>query len=246
MDLNIHQSTSKGLDLMGNQPTMTSIELREVINTARKEFGENPVRNDDFIKRIEDELDGELGRCETFAAPITGTPMKGYHLTLDQCLLVGMRESKAVRRSVLAQLKKRQGRVPQTLPEALRLAADLVEQNAKISYERDEAIRTKAQIGNSREATAMATASAAKREAKRLKDELGKGVNQATVTAVGNATGMKLGRKDATPLSRWCKERGVTANHVPDGRYGKVRAWPAGAWLDCFGVDLQELFGGEA
>lgn len=86
--------------------TMTSIELREIINAARESHGENPVRNDDFVKRIEDELEGELGRCETFAASKTKTPMKGYLLTRDQCTLVGMRESKAVRRAVLVKLKE--------------------------------------------------------------------------------------------------------------------------------------------
>lgn len=242
----IHQNQNNGLALMGGQPTMTSLELRGLINAARKEFGENLVRNDDLISRIEDELEGELGVCEIFAHPQSGVKMRYYDLTLDQCLLVGMRESKAVRRSVLAQLKKRQGQVPQTLPEALRLAADLAEQNEALSLERDEAIRTKAQIGSNREATAMATASAAKREARRLKDELGRGANQATITAVENAIGEKLGRRAYVPLRRWCKAQGVVAKDVHDERYGAVKAWPAGAWLECFDIDLQKLFGSEA
>lgn len=56
-----------------------------------------------------------------------------YDLDFDQMMLVGMRESKAVRRSVLAKLKVMHGpQIPQTLPEALRLAADLAEQNAQL------------------------------------------------------------------------------------------------------------------
>lgn len=48
-------------------------------------------------------------------------------------MLMGMRESKAVRRSVLAKLKVMHGpQIPQTLPEALRLAADLAEQKAEL------------------------------------------------------------------------------------------------------------------
>lgn len=57
-----------------------------------------------------------------------------------------------------------------------------------LTAERDEAIRTKAQIGSSREATAMATASAKSRECKRLtaenaelKDAVGRGTNWHTV-----------------------------------------------------------------
>ena len=57
-----------------------------------------------------------------------------------------------------------------------------------LTAERDEAIRTKAMIGSSREATAMATASAKSRECKRLtaeneelKDAVGRGTNWRTV-----------------------------------------------------------------
>lgn len=144
MDLNIHQSTSKGLALTGGQPTMTSIELRALINAARKEFGEPAVENSHFVKRIEDELEGELGGTKIFRPAQGGTPMRYYDLTLDQCLLVGMRESKAVRRSVLAQLKKRQKATAQ-LPDfsnpaaAARAWADEVEQKQKLELAYEEA-----------------------------------------------------------------------------------------------------------
>ena len=53
-------------------------------------------------------------------------------MTADQCKLVAMRESKGVRRAVLARLNeleaKQAPRVPQTMAEALRLAADQAEQ----------------------------------------------------------------------------------------------------------------------
>ena len=78
--------------------------------------------------------------------------------------------------------------VPKTLPEALRLCAAEIEAKEKALQERDEAIRTKAMIGSSREATAMATASAKSRECKRLtaenaelKDAVGRGTDWHTV-----------------------------------------------------------------
>lgn len=122
------------MDLITTQKevTMTSLELRELINIARKELGEPLVRNNQFLARIEDELDGELGGCKTFVTESGGTPMRYYDLTIEQCLLVGMRESKAVRRSVLAQLKElqaaQQPKLPQTFAEALQLAADQAKQ----------------------------------------------------------------------------------------------------------------------
>ena len=46
-------------------------------------------------------------------------------------------------------------------------------QNDQLAMERDEAIRTKARIGSSREATAMATASAKSRECEKLREQIG-------------------------------------------------------------------------
>lgn len=88
------------------EATMTSLELRDIINASREEQGESRVENSHFLKRIEDELEGELGLRKVFVNPEGGRPAGYYELTRDQCTLVGMRESKAVRRSVLAKLKE--------------------------------------------------------------------------------------------------------------------------------------------
>ena len=78
--------------------------------------------------------------------------------------------------------------VPKTLPEALRLCAAEIEAKEKALQERDEAIRTKAMIGSSREATAMNTASQKSKECAKLtaenaelKDAVGRGTNWHTV-----------------------------------------------------------------
>jgi phage antirepressor YoqD-like protein len=61
-----------------------------------------------------------------------GTQTNYIKLTVDQCKLVAMRESKAVRRAVLSRLNEMDGqqaiKVPTTLSGALRLAADQAEQ----------------------------------------------------------------------------------------------------------------------
>lgn len=61
--------------------------------------------------------------------------------------------------------------LPTTFLDALKALVKSEEEKLALQAERDEAIRTKAQIGSNREATAMATASAKSRECKRLTAE---------------------------------------------------------------------------
>lgn len=111
--------------------------------------------------------------------------------------------------------------------------------------QRDHAIETKAEIGSRREATAMATASAAVRQANQLKEELGRGLRQATVAAVEKVAKRKFGKQGFRPLKNWCAENGVQATKVHDPRYGWVRSWPASAWAAVYQIDLADLFGAD-
>ncbi|EGK5349367.1 Rha family transcriptional regulator [Salmonella enterica] len=113
---------------------------------------------------------------------------------------------------------------------------------AEVSEERDKAIRTKSQISNKREASALGKLSAARRRCRMLEEQLGESVKHATIIKVENATGRK-GEFTYLLLRRWCKENGVLPESVPDERYGSVKAWPADAWLAVYGIDLKSLFG---
>ena len=104
---------------------MSSRDLLDLINQVRAQFNEKPVRLNDFNSRIADELDGE--NYETFVVQnFNNTESIVFELTIDQCMLIGMRESKAVRKNVLAILKQKQ--LPQSFSEALQLAADQARQ----------------------------------------------------------------------------------------------------------------------
>ncbi|WPJ52101.1 hypothetical protein RCIP0045_00030 [Klebsiella phage RCIP0045] len=124
---------------------MSSLDfLNEVINPARAAAGEKPVRPSDFHARVNDEI-GENLNYENFVVGKTGHKTFYTTLNIDQMLLVGMRESKAVRRSVINTLKELQDAasksalpVPQTMGEALRLAADLWEEKERLALENKE------------------------------------------------------------------------------------------------------------
>lgn len=83
--------------------TMSSAELLEIINAARAEAGEPEIRRNKFAEKIEDELEGEH-YTKRVVQNLNRTESAIFDLTRDQCMLVSMRESKAVRRRVVARL----------------------------------------------------------------------------------------------------------------------------------------------
>lgn len=240
--------------------TLTTIQLYEIVNTARSSAGEKEIRSDAFMIRVKDELEGELGFPQMMDNPQGGRPRRFFTITHDQAMLVGMRESKAVRRKVMNMLNdfksKQQPQQPDLATDEgkLLMIQELASQqlvilaeNKQLADERDEAIRTKAHIGSRREASAMATASVASRQVKQLKNELGWGAEFATVRAVENALNEELPSNAYVGLRKWCRYHAVPAQQVPDKRYGHVMAWPAGVWREIHGICLVELFGnGEA
>ncbi|EBT1678025.1 phage antirepressor Ant [Salmonella enterica] len=120
------------------QDGIDSQQLLKMVNEARKLFGENPVRNNDFIARIKDELEGET--YENFVGRKNGANIDIVTMSYKQALRVAARESKAVRRSLIDKLEALQQKhspspvpaIPQSLPEALRLAAELAEQKQQL------------------------------------------------------------------------------------------------------------------
>ena len=126
--------------------------------------------------------------------------------------------------------------------DILKLAMESEEARIKAEAERDRAVATKAEIGSRREATAMATASAAMRQVNRLTEQLGRNMKHATMIAVEKAVGRKFGKQDWRPLRDFCKSKGLQAEKVTDARYGEVKAWPAEAWSEVYGIDLGSLF----
>ena len=106
-------------------------------------------------------------------------------------------------------------------------------QNDQLAMERDEAIRTKARIGSSREATAMATASAKSRECEKLREQIGDSKTYKAVTAITwlpdyfNMSNRGLYGSLAANLKKI--EAGMTSEFkhidIPDSRFGKVKAY---------------------
>ncbi|OAT23936.1 KilA family protein [Buttiauxella gaviniae ATCC 51604] len=102
--------TKMNLAVNGSVVTEKAIDsqyLLEMVNKARKECGESAVRNNDFIDRIKDELDGE--HYEIFVVQKANkTVSEKVVMSIKQALRVAARESKAVRRSLVDKLEDMQ------------------------------------------------------------------------------------------------------------------------------------------
>lgn len=129
--------------------------------------------------------------------------------------------------------------VPKSYAEALRLYADEVEQRELMQKQRDEAIRTKAYISDKKTATAMNTASQKSREVEKLKRELDKSKEFASIKAAEIRLKSKF---DWKPLRNYCTSHELEMPKIFDANYGSVRTYPAEAWQEIYGVDLKELF----
>ncbi|NQD78377.1 phage antirepressor [Pseudomonas sp. CM27] len=115
--------------------TMDTTELLALVNEARAGFGEGSVRHNDFVARCKDELDGE--HYETFVVQnLNNTQSEGLRLTADQCKLVAMRESKGVRRRVLARLNELEAQQVRPMTQAELIAASA---NHLVAIERKQA-----------------------------------------------------------------------------------------------------------
>ncbi|EJE3711453.1 phage antirepressor KilAC domain-containing protein [Salmonella enterica] len=121
------------------QDGIDSQQLLKMVNETRKLCGEPDIRNNKFIEKVLDELDGEH-YTKSVVQRLNNTTMTVVKMSYKQALRVAARESKAVRRSLIDKLEALQQEqspspvpaIPQSLPEALRLAAELAEQKQQL------------------------------------------------------------------------------------------------------------------
>lgn len=101
--------TKINLAVNGSVVTEKSIDsqyLLEMVNAARKQCGETAVRNNKFIEKVIDELEGE-----TYTKSVgrkNGQDIEVITMSIKQALRVAARESKAVRRSLVDKLEDMQ------------------------------------------------------------------------------------------------------------------------------------------
>ena len=123
--------------------------------------------------------------------------------------------------------------LPTTYIEALEALVASEKAKLALQAERDEAIRTKAQIGSSREATAMNTASQKSKECEKLREQIGDSKTYKRATAIPwlseyfdtrndglyNSLAHQLKKVEASMPSEFAHKPS------PDSRFGSVKAY---------------------
>ncbi len=224
----VSMSSSEIADLTRKLHKNVIRDIREMLDELKKDGSD--------VSHVREDLDSRGYTSNLHLdRELTELLLTGYSVPLRLKVIRRLNELEAQNRKSVA--------LP-SYAEALRLYADQIEQTQRVTHERDQAVATKAEIGARREATAMATASAAVKRARQLEDELGRNSLHATIISVEKATGNSFGKQGFRPLQKWCKSRSITPQKVPCPRYGEAAAWPAAAWVDCYGISLVDLFGG--
>lgn len=140
--------------------------------------------------------------------------------------------------------------IPKSFSEALLLAGKLEQEKEQALLERDVAIKTKAEIGNRREATAMNTAAQAVKksnkleiEVDKLEIELDKSKEWSTVIIMKQfnpdcdfegLSNNKIGKE----MSKYCRDNGFEIKKITEEniRY-EIGTYPKKAWKDRFDVE---------
>lgn len=153
-----------------------------------------------------------------------------YSLILSSKMPKAKKFKRWVTSEVLPEIRKTGSytRAPKSFKEALYLA---YKQQEKI----EELEKTKAWIGNKREAIAMNTASQKSKEVKKLQVALDLEMSYATVKKVEKMTGRKYNWRN---LKKFCQDAGLGWNKAFDSNYGSVNSYPIEAWKNVYGIEL--------
>ena len=153
-----------------------------------------------------------------------------YSLILSSKMPKAKKFKRWVTSEVLPEIRKTGSytRAPKSFKEALFLAYKQQEQIEELE-------KTKAWIGNKREAQAMNTASQKSKEVKKLQVALDLEMSFATVKKVEKMTGRKYNWRN---LKKYCQDAGLGWNKAFDANYGSVNSYPIEAWKNVYGIEI--------
>mgnify|MGYP005997091091 CR=1 FL=1 len=203
-------------ELSSNIKTMSSTQLGELLNYEKKEV------NRKIAAMFQAEIDG--GKI-TPSLDERGY-VSEYHLPEIEAQMFAAKWNIQHLRKVVEYFVAKP--ITQQLTQDQQLTA-LAHGVIKLTQERDEAIRTKAQIGSKREASAMATASTAMKRVKKLEAQLSTTGTHLSIIAAKLPERIDTEIKDGVQTWRVLKRISENFNHevikVTCPRFGQINTY---------------------
>lgn len=213
-------------DLTGKQHKDVIRDIRVMLDALQKDGAD--------LRHVREDKDAR-GYTAMFHLnrELTDTLLTGYSIPLRRKVIARWHELEA--KVAAPDLSTDEGKLL-TIQDLVAKQLALLADNKRIQLERDEAIRTKAQIGDRKTATAMATASAATKKAAKLEIELDRSRQYATVKRMemlyhGQSFNWRL-------LKSASADVGMPPVDVFDANYGKVKAYHADAWMEAYALPI--------
>jgi anti-repressor protein len=218
---------------------VTSLELVEQINIFREQErnrGSNDrlhanILHKSLLEIIRDEFSEEIGRGELMPSSYLNSQNKEhpmFEITHSQAKQVLARESKLVRKAVIAYIEKLESQIKTTAPVAISIEDALIQQllvTKAIRIEQEQ-IRTK-QV---------------EQDARILQIEAKQATRPEYFTVMGYAilNGAKVGLSLAAQIGRKakaiCSTKGYHIDKIHDPRFGQVGCYPADVLKEAFGT----------
>lgn len=237
--------------------TMSSLEIAELVGKLHK----NIMRD---ISKLINELGNELKIELVKYKDKKGEMRDCYNLDRESALLLTSGYSAQLRLKIIRRLDELESgkitppklelittdrpstqlAIPQSLPEALRLAATLAEETEHLKQENVQLNKTKMLIRDKQLASAMGTAGAMTKKVKALEAKLNASTQSpeyqyATVLAIQSR--LKHLKVSGLKLTYYCNRNGMVIKDIPDDRYGVVHSYPAEAWRDVYQIDINNV-----
>jgi Rha family phage regulatory protein len=216
--------------------TMSSVE---VANITGKRHGDVLRDIENLLEQLnEDNAELRSGFISSTYLAGNGKQEKCYQLSHDATVLLMTGYSIPMRVKLVERWRdlEEKHRKPKTALELAKEQVALLEHIESLEADLNHAIKTKAEIGSRREATAMATASAAIRKVNALEAELDKSKDYCTIKRMQMLYhGMEFNWR---LLKQASNEIGIAIIDVFDQNYGKVNAYHREVWREVYALEF--------
>jgi len=211
---------------------------RCISNTSSSNFGKTYLTEQGVYQFVMESRSQEAKKfktwiCREVLPSIRKHGMYATPMTIDNMIA---NPAAAIKLLEALQREKEEKRVEQ---EARKRA----EESQRIEQEaRERAEKERLWIRSKAEATAMATASVAKRQIEKLKERLGEGQKRGSTLAVSIMKGSKVDIFPWHPLKKYCVEHDLSIVKIFDPRFGQINTYPSEAWKKVYDIDLSSIF----